>query len=113
MPDCVISSVQILDENGQGGINKLRQAFEWCLEEKIDIVNLSLGTTNFRDKEVLQQIVNDYVRKGLIIIAAFSNEYVTTYPAFFSNVIGVAVKNNKKSADSLRRFRNGEHIILL
>lgn len=99
MPDCAISSVQILDENGQGGINKLRQAFEWCLEEKIDIVNLSLGTTNFRDKEVLQQIVNDYARKGLIIIAAFSNEYVTTYPASFSNVIGVAVKSNKKSAD--------------
>lgn len=99
MPGCAISSVQILDENGHGGIKKLRLAFEWCLENKIDIVNLSLGTTNFRDKEVLQQIVNDYARKGLIIIAAVSNHYVTTYPASFSNVLGVAVKSKEKTVD--------------
>lgn len=97
MPDCAISSVQILDESGKGGINLLRPAFEWCLKEKMDIVNLSLGTTNFRDKEVLQEIINDYVGKGLLIIAAVSNDYVTTYPASFSNVLGVAVNNSEKT----------------
>lgn len=98
-PHCEISSIQILDKNGMGFLEKLKPAFEWCLKERIDIVNLSLGTTNFKDKRNIQELVNYYTNKGLHIIAALANDNYMTYPASFSNVIGVAVNHDEKIND--------------
>lgn len=85
-----LGSVQILDDTGQGAVNKIAPAFEWCLKQKINIVNVSFGTTNFRDAQVLRRLVDDYAAHGLIIIAAAANSGYTTYPASFDSVIGVA-----------------------
>ena len=51
---------------------------------------MSLGTTHFLDKAYIKKTINHYANKGLIIIAASSNDGFTTYPASLSNVISVA-----------------------
>lgn len=84
-------SVRILDENGKGLINSISPALEWCFQNGIRLVNLSLGTTHFHDKNKIREIVNRYAYKGMIIVAATSNSGYTTYPASFSNVISVEV----------------------
>lgn len=84
-------SVRILDENGKGLINSISPALEWCLQNGIRLVNLSLGTTHFYDKNKIREIINRYAYKGMIIVAATSNSGHTTYPASFSNVISVEV----------------------
>lgn len=84
-----LSSIQILDETGRGTVEKLAPAFEWCFKHGIDIVNVSFGTTNFRDRERLLHLVDDYASRGLVVIAASANSGYTTYPASFSSVIGV------------------------
>lgn len=84
-------SVRILDENGKGLINSISPALEWCYQNGIRLVNLSLGTTHFHDKNKVREIVNRYAYKGMIIVAATSNSGYTTYPASFSNVISVEV----------------------
>lgn len=98
-PNCGISSIRVLDKDGMGCLDKLKPALEWCLKERIDIVNLSLGTTNFKDKGTIQKLVNYYTNRGLHIIAASANDNYITYPASFSNVIGVAVDYDKKIND--------------
>ena len=85
-----LSSIQILDERGRGTVEKLAPAFEWCLEHGIAIVNVSFGTTNFRDRDYLLRLVDSYSARGLIIIGASANSGYTTYPASFPSVIGVA-----------------------
>lgn len=82
-------SVRILDESGNGLINSISPALEWCYQNGIRLVNLSLGTTHFRDKNKMREIINHYVHKGMFIVAATSNSGYTTYPASFSNVISV------------------------
>ncbi len=82
-------SVRILDESGNGFINSISPALEWCYQNDIQLVNLSLGTTHFHDKNKIREIVNRYAYKGMIIVAATSNNGYTTYPASFSNVISV------------------------
>lgn len=82
-------SVRILDENGKGLVRSLSPALEWCYQNSIRLVNLSLGTAHFRDKAKIRECINHYVHKGMIIVAATSNSGYMTYPASFSNVIGV------------------------
>lgn len=82
-------SVRILDENGRGLMDSLAPALEWCDQNGIRLVNLSLGTTHFRDKSIIRGIINHYAYKGMIIVAATSNSGYTTYLASFSNVISV------------------------
>lgn len=82
--------IQVLEADNSGSVEKLEKALNWCFHEGIYIVNLSLGTVNPFNRPRLLSIVNYYANRGMIIIAATSNKGYLTYPASFSNVIGVA-----------------------
>lgn len=87
---CILNSVRILDRNGKGGIEKIEPALEWCYQHNIRVVNLSFGTTNFNECEKLKKLINKYAYNGMIIVAATANSGFVSYPASFTNVIGVA-----------------------
>ncbi|MDE7321416.1 MAG: S8 family serine peptidase [Lachnospiraceae bacterium] len=84
-----MSSITILDSSGKGEIDSLLLALEWCKNNAVDIANLSLGSTYFKDKNSLQKMINQCVRSGMTIVAALSNAGYVTYPAGFTNVIAV------------------------
>lgn len=88
--DCCLISIKILDENGRGTIKSIYPALEWCYKNQIRLINLSLGTVDFRDCEKLKTLINEYAVKGMIIIAATANSGFVSYPASFTNIIGVA-----------------------
>jgi len=118
-PQSTIISIRVLEKNGKGGIEKLEPALKWCYLNDVKIVNLSLGTTDFREYDRLNQLINYYTYQGLILIAATSNENYVTYPASFSNVIGVAAYSNKGSSMEsyihlgVDRFEISNHLIRL
>lgn len=89
-PNCALISIRILDESGKGGVASFQPALDWCYKNHIRLINLSLGTVDFRDCEKLRCMINEYVAKGMIIIAATANSGFVSYPASFTNVIGVA-----------------------
>ncbi len=94
-PESKISSIKILNEkNGRGAKYQLIKAIQWCSENGIRLVNLSLGTIDFRDFIEIRNCVNQAAEKGLIVVAACNNNNVYTVPACLSNTIGV---NCKKS----------------
>ena len=95
--DCILNSVRILDKNGKGGVEKIEPALEWCYQNNIKIVNLSFGTTNFNECEKLKKLINKYVYNGMIIVAATANSGFVSYPASFTNVIGVATTGSPLS----------------
>lgn len=86
---CTLSSIRILDGDRKGVITKLEPALEWCLQNGIYIVNLSLGSTHYGDKGFVRSVVNHYANKKMILIAAAANNGYITYPASLTNVIGV------------------------
>lgn len=105
-----IYSIRLLNEDGSGLIEHLKPALDWCIEKGIYLVNLSLGTTHFRDKSLIRTLVNHYVSKGMCIVAATSNSGYESYPASFSNIIGVATHSSFFS-DSLKRLFLGINIL--
>lgn len=96
-PDCRLISIRILDENGTGAIKSIYPALEWCFKNHVRLINLSLGTSDFRNCEELRTLINEYVVKGLIIIAATANSGFVSFPASFTNVIGVAATGSPLS----------------
>lgn len=94
---CILDSVRILDKTGKGGIEKIEPALEWCYQNNIRVVNLSFGTTNFNECEKLKKLVNKYAYNGMIIVAATANSGFVSYPASFTNVIGVATTGSPLS----------------
>lgn len=84
-----IKSRCILTNKGSGLIKNLKSALNWCVENNIKIVNLSCGTTNFKDYENLRNLINEYYYKGIIFIVASSNTGLMSYPSSLSTVIGV------------------------
>lgn len=95
--DCHLISIRILDEHGRGAIKSIFPALEWCYKNQIRLINLSLGTVDFRDCEKLKALVNKCATKGMIIIAAMANSGFVSYPASFTSVIGVATTNSPLS----------------
>ncbi|WP_195724433.1 S8 family serine peptidase [Paenibacillus monticola] len=90
-PGVSFSSVKILTERDKlgGTVDQLIRAIQWCAENEIRIVNLSLGTTSFMDFDKLTACVNEVTEQGLILIAAYHNDERYTVPACLTNVIGV------------------------
>lgn len=89
-PEAVLSSIKILsDESRKGMKDQLIRALKWCAHNGIRLVNLSLGTIDYRDFNGIKEAVNYVYEKGVVIVAACNNRNVFTCPASLENVIGV------------------------
>lgn len=98
--DTMLSSVKILNKNTKRGMKaQFIRAIQWCMENKVHIVNLSLGSIDFRDFEDIKLVINEAYNSGLIIVAAYNNWNVLTYPASLSTVLGVRCCEGKKLSE--------------
>lgn len=103
-PDSSIYAVKALDKNGSGYLSDIVAGVDWSIQNKMDIVNMSLGTTSH--SSTLQQIVDTaYNREVLVVAAAGNNGNAegtgdsVNYPARYSSAIAVsATDSNDKRA---------------
>ena len=89
-PAASIYSVRIFDESLSAEGSVLVAALRWCLDEGMDVVNLSLGTTDPGFRRPLAEAAREAVGAGVILVAAEHNEGLESYPAVLPDVIGVA-----------------------
>ncbi len=97
--DVNIISLQILNESKHASAEELSTALKWLLNKDITLISLSIGTSYYKDDVVLRKIINKLHYKGVIIVAAQNNNPFVTYPAYYSNVIGVQKKDSKDKRD--------------
>ena len=88
-PDAALYSVRIFDASLIANGRVLIAAIQWCIDNEMDVVNLSLGTTDVTFKKALQKVCRKAVDAGVILVAAESNDGLESYPAVFPEVIGV------------------------
>lgn len=100
-PGVDLYAVKALDSNGDGYLSDIVESIEWCLENDIDIINMSFGIIN--QSEVLKVAVDNASRAGITIVAAAGNNYGGTceYPAAYDEVIGVGAIGTDGSTMSL------------
>ena len=88
-PNAMLYSVRIFDDSLMADGRALIAAIQWCIDNEMDVVNLSLGTTDVTFKKSLQKVCRKAVDAGAILVAAESNDRGESYPAVFPEVVGV------------------------
>jgi len=93
--DSTLYSLRVLDEDGAGSEVLVMSAIEWALKNNVDIVNMSLGSSEA--SQAFEDLCSFAYNSGLLMVAAAGNEYFGySYPAAFESVISVAAINKNK-----------------
>lgn len=77
------------DNEHRSNVNELSVALEWCSDNDIDLISLSMGTTQFRDSSILYKTLEKLQGAGVVLVTASSNDGLVTYPASLDLCIGV------------------------
>ncbi|MCL2047375.1 MAG: fibronectin type III domain-containing protein [Defluviitaleaceae bacterium] len=101
-PEVDLYAVKVLSQSGNGNYSTIIAALEWAIDNDIDIINMSLGGTQY--SQALHEAVQMAANAGIIIVAAAGNhgngEDNITYPAKFPEVVSVgAIKSNFIAAE--------------
>ena len=102
-PDAGIYAVKVLDKNGEGNQSDVAKGVEWAMQQKLDIVNLSITSSN--GTQLLEQTLQKAYDQGMLIVAASGNfpgimSDEVLYPARYPSVIAVgSVDQNLKRSD--------------
>ncbi|MFL6978144.1 S8 family serine peptidase [Bacillus inaquosorum] len=100
-PEAQIYAVKALDQNGSGDLQGLLQGIDWSIANRMDIVNMSLGTTS--DSQILHDAVDKAYEQGVLLVAASGNDgngKPVNYPAAYSSVIAVSATNENNQLAS-------------
>ncbi len=88
-PEVALYSIRIFDESLGTDGRTLVAALRWAIEHEMDVVNLSLGTTDVAFRDDLTAVCRQAHEAGTILVAAEHNEGLESYPAVLPQVIGV------------------------
>lgn len=93
-------SIKVLDSNGSGYLSDVVAGIDYAIQQNLDIINLSLGTTT--DSLTLKTIVDKAYQNGILVVAAAGNIGTSdgsldniTYPARYSSVIAVGAVDSR------------------
>lgn len=87
--DVRIYDLKVLDDSGEGAPERVRTALRWCLDRRKYFIHMSIGTINYHSYQVFRREIKELVRREAVIVAAFHNWNVITFPAAEAGVIGV------------------------
>lgn len=76
-------------EDGSAGMDDLITALEYCMSCGVQVINLSCGTLNYLDYKKVEHILNKLRRRNVMIVSAFSNQGILSFPAGCRGVFGV------------------------
>jgi subtilisin len=88
-PGASITSVRVLGARTTGSAKVLLAGLRWALEERFDVVNLSVSTRKAELAWTLHQLLDDaYFSRAAVVVSAH-NLAVESYPWRFASVLSV------------------------
>lgn len=91
-PEVDLYALKVLGADGSGAYSKIISALQWCVQNNIQVANLSLGSASNPGTIVKQAFDNAYAA-GVVIVASAGNEGpgadTVGYPARYDSVIAV------------------------
>lgn len=97
--ECDLLAGKVLGDDGSGDFNWLRAGIDWAVEQKADVISMSLGsgpdpTPPDKFMPTLRQSIQKAVNAGIIVLAAAGNDGGPAdrvgYPGKYPEVITVA-----------------------
>jgi hypothetical protein len=107
--DCY--AVKVFDDALRTTGSALLAAIDWCVDAGMDIVNLSLGSTNPRHEPAFRQAAERVSAAGVLLVAARSADGVACYPGRLDAVVGVELDWDCPRDGYIRRLLDGEPVL--
>ncbi len=102
-PDAQLYAVKVLDAYGNGYISDVIEGIDWAVQNNMDVVSMSLGTTTY--SQALNDTTANAYKAGILLVAAAGNNgdgNLSTddvlYPAKFDSVIAVSAIDSNNVA---------------
>ena len=81
---------KIFDTELIGSEKVMAAALRWCIESRVDVVNMSLGVVAETPSQELFELCEYAAANNICVVAAAANStHTTCYPAYFPTVFGV------------------------
>jgi hypothetical protein len=90
-PAAELFAVRIFDVRLSATLTALVAAIRWAIAARVDVINLSLGTTNVAHAPALRTAAAEAQRDGVAIVAARDDEGMAWLPGSLSGVVPVQV----------------------
>jgi len=90
-PSAVYYAVKLFGPSLRTTSTRLIEAIEWAIENRMDVINLSLGTTNLDIRKELQSLVERAGTVGSVLVCARKAGEYPVLPGVLEGVIGVDV----------------------
>jgi len=90
-PGALIYAVKIFHDSLRTNIDSLIHALVWSASNRMDFINLSLGTDNPQHEPRLKVIVDQLAGQGIQLVAAYEDAGVRWLPGILPGVIPVAL----------------------
>jgi subtilisin family serine protease len=88
-PDAEYVAVRVFYSSLRTTVELLLRAIEWSMANRIDAINLSLGTTNPAHRERFVPVITRALEKGVILVSARDSDGTPALPGSLPGVIGV------------------------
>lgn len=103
-PDSKLLILKVLESNGNGNLESVYNAINYAIDQKVNIINLSLGCKV--DVPELHNAIKRAVNNNIVVCCAIGNDGDSNantneidYPAYYPEVISVgAIDNSRLSA---------------
>lgn len=107
-PQGALHAIKAFDFKGSAFVSDIIQGIEWCLQYRMDIINMSFGMKNH--SKALEAAVRNAVYSGKVVVASSGNSGKINqmdYPARFPHTIsvGATTRSHKIAAFSNRGQR--------
>lgn len=90
-PEAEYFAVRVFHSELRASIHVILRAMEWCMDHRIDIVNLSLGTSNAAYAERFRQLIVRAAQHGTILASAREVNGIPAFPGSLPGVLGVSL----------------------
>lgn len=95
-PEAEIHILRIFPVADNGGFSYLKEALDYCIEQEIDVINMSLGAESTIDQG-LELILESAIQNGIACIAAAGNSgKAVQYPASSKHALAVSAVGSLK-----------------
>jgi len=102
-PEAQLYSLKVFMPTGDAPLNKIIEAIQWCVDHRLDIVNMSFGSSI--PSASLKDVCQKAYEAGLLLVASAGNSGRGSvdniiYPAKYDSVLSVgAIDENMEVAD--------------
>ncbi|MEJ7710326.1 MAG: S8 family serine peptidase [Pyrinomonadaceae bacterium] len=110
-PDVELHSIKVLGSKASGTGEVFLAGFEYAIKHRMQVINLSLGTTKREFFAPLHELLDRAYQSGCIVVAAANNLPQASFPSTFSSSVVSVIKREDPNPFNFG-YRFGEVIEL-